>query len=798
MLNKIEVTRDTLTMHYPASWWRDTWREALVSGNGHMGASFYGGTRLQTIMITNGRLWYGGLEDTLPDVHDALERMRTKMDAGEYREASWEIVNSLKEKGYQTALEFPLPLADIKIEIDPNEGFKGYQRALNMETGEASCQWTDNGVFYRCDGFVSRADDVAVYRIRAREAIISANFRTEFHRNPGTPLPETCRTMEGNAKSEALNGYLTYQSINTDGLRYGMAVRITSNGKQKIQYGRIYIEDAGEIVLTIRSFIMDASGEGVHKAISYLAQLPDSYEVLFSQHVPLHREKYLSARLEFDGWQNTDNEDLISLAYQEKQPAELMEKMWKFGRYLFISGTGENEYPFSLYGLWGGDYDLIWSHNMANENTQMIYWHSFVGNLAEYHRSLFRYYNERMDIYRKNARNLFGCRGIYMTAGTTPHVSTPSQVVPVIINWVGAAGWIAQHYCIYTSYMPEDEDYIREEICPYLEETAAFYEDFIQYNADGTIKLYPSVSPENTPRNFMPPLTEMIAHPMPTTINSTIDLAIINEFFTEMIRLGKRYNMYQDRIGCWEKILASIPPFSTNDLGAVREWQAPQFEDRYDHRHLSHIYPVFPGHEINSIDHPEEIEKYKKAVSLRKIDAQTGWSMAHMASIYARFNEGEKAAECLDNMAKSCLLPNFFTLHNDWRGMSVTLDMDPAPVQLDAALGYVNAIQEMLVYATEDLVRLLPALPKRLKKGSVQDFQYPGGSITMKWDLENKSFYVSLKAARPHRIRLSLPEGFGQFHWISGKVEKSQDGRTYCLIFDRKGNMAECGCGLFL
>lgn len=797
MLKKIEVTRDTLTMHYPASWWRDTWREALVCGNGRMGASFYGGTRLQTIMITDGELWYGGFEDTLPDVHDALERMRAKMDRGEYREASWEIVNELREKGYQTTLESPLPLADIKIEIDPKGGFQEYQRALNMETGEASCQWTDSGVLYRCDGFVSRADGIAVYRIRAQQPVISASFRTEFHRNPGTPIPETCRTMEENAQPEASDGYLTYQSINTDGLRYGMAVRITTNGKQKIQYGRIYVEEADEIVLTIRSFIKDAGGDGIHRTKTFLSRLPESYESLFSRHVPLHRRKYLSARLELDGWQNTDNEDLLSRAYQDKQPPELMEKMWKYGRYLFISGTDETADPFPLYGLWGGGYDLIWSHNMANENTQMIYWHSFVGNLADYHRALFRYYNDRMDIYRENAKKLFGCRGIYMTAGTTPHVSTPSQVVPVIINWVGAAGWLAQHYCTYASYRPEEEEYIRKEICPYLEETAAFYEDFIRYNADGTIRLYPSVSPENTPQNFMPPLTEMIAHPMPTTINSTIDLAVIKEFFSGMIRLGKRYGMYQDKIEDWEKILASIPPYRSNDLGAIREWQAPQFEDRYDHRHLSHIYPVFPGHEVNSIDQPEEMKKYEKAVSLRKIDAQTGWSMAHMASIYARFNEGEKAAECLDNMAKSCLLSNFFTLHNDWRGMSVTLDMDPAPVQLDAALGYVNAVQEMLVYVSEDLVRLLPALPKRLKKGSLWDFQYPGGSISMKWDLESRSFRVCLKAARPHSIRLSLPDAFGPVLWETGNVEENRDGKTLLLSFEQEGKTAEGGCGLF-
>lgn len=791
MLKKIEVTRDTLTMHNPASWWRETWREALVCGNGHMGASFYGGTKVQTIMITDGDLWYGGIEEPLPDVHDALGRMREKMDRGDYQEASWEIVNALKEKGYRTKLESPLPLADVKIEITPRRTFREYRRALNMETGEASCQWTDAGVLYRCDGFVSRADDVAVYRIRAQEPVIEANFRTDIHQNPGMPIPGECGTMVANKKTGAEDGYLTYQSVNTDGLRYGMAVRITSNGRQKVEYGRIFVEEASEIVLTIRSFIKESGEGGADRAKAYLGSLEEAYETLFDRHVPLHQARYHSAGLEFGGYQDTDNEDLIAQAFAGEQSPELMEKMWKYGRYLFISGTDENANPFPLYGLWGGSYDLIWCHNMANENTQMIYWHSFVGNLAEYHKALFHYYNERMDIYRTNARNLYGCRGIYMTAGTTPGVSTPNQVVPVIMNWVGAAGWLAQHYCSYAAYRPEEEEYIRTEICPYLEAVADFYEDFICYKEDGSIKLYPSVSPENTPQNFMPPLTEMIAHPMPTTINSTIDLAIVKEFFTNLIQLGNRYGRYQDRMEGWKAILDSIPPYQSNELGAIREWQEPQFEDRYDHRHLSHIYPVFPGNEVNSVDQPEEMEKYKKAVCMRKIDAQTGWSMAHMASIYARFDEGEMAAQCLDNMAKSCLLPNFFTLHNDWRGMSITLDMDPASVQLDAALGYVNAVQEMLLYASETLVKLLPALPKRLECGSVQDFQYPGGSISMKWNRGTQSFRVRMEAARPHTIRVALPKGFGTIRWIGGRVEMEERGEIAVISFEKKGDTAE-------
>ena len=789
-LEKLSITRDSLVMQYPASWWRDTWREALVCGNGHTGASFYGGTKEQTIMVTNGDLWYGGLEDELPDVHEHLEIMREKMDRGDYKEASWEIVNALKQRGYGSQLEYPLPLADLKIQIIPKGTFHQYMRVLQMDTGEASCQWQDSGVLYRCDGFVSRAEDIIMYRIQASEPVMEVIFTADVHRNPGMELPQACAVIEEKKTVEMDKDGLLFRSVNTDGQPYGMAVKITSDGIQSVEEGRIVVRGASRIVAAMAAFIKDADGSGAEKAKQAIERQNGDYEQAFSRHAPLHRSRYCSARLEFGGYEGMYNENLLQEAFAREQSPELMEKMWKFGRYLFISGTAEDADPFPLYGIWGGGYQLIWSHNMANENTQMIYWHSFVGNLAEYHRALFHYYNARMEIYRKNARNLFGCRGIYMTAGTTPNVSAPNQVVPVIINWTGAAGWLAQHYCQYAAYCPEEQTYIKETILPYLEEVAAFYEDFIRYQEDGSIKVYPSVSPENTPQNFMPPLAEMIAHPMPTTINSTIDLAIIKEFFTNIVGLSRKYGWHEEKIGQWEAILRAIPPYKTNELGAVREWQAQQFDDRYDHRHLSHIYPVFPGNEVNSVDHPQEMEKYKKAVELRKIDAQTGWSMAHMASIYARFDEGEKAAQCLDNMAKSCLLSNFFTLHNDWRGMSITLDMDPAPVQLDAALGYVNAVQEMILYASEHLLKLLPALPERLNSGTIGNFCYPNGTVSMTWNRRENRLDVEITSKRPHTVRVKLPEDMGPFQWSGAKTTNGSRGAVTEITFEKEGEKA--------
>ena len=788
MWKPIILTRDSIYMQYPSSWWRETWREALVSGNGHTGVSFYGGTKEQTLMVTDGGLWYDGEANKLPDVHHALERMRSKMDQGMFKEASWELVNELKRQGYHSKLESPLPVGDLKIQIVPHGTFHDYLRVLQMDTGEVSCQWRDQDVRYRCDGFVSRADDMILYRIQASTPVICANFMADIHTVPGLEIPECYQKIAVQKHTEVTDDWILYESSNLDGRYFGMAIHIVSNGTQKSQFGRIFVESADEITVMIHPFINETSKKGLPKAKDWILSHSKSYDDLLAAHIPLHTKLYHSAELELDGYHEKSNESLLHQAFTSEQSPELMEKMWKFGRYLFISGTSENDAPFALYGIWSGNYQPIWAHNMANENTQMIYWHSFVGNLADFHRSLFRYYNSKIATFRENAQKLFGCRGIYMTAGTTPGVSEPTQVVPVIINWVGAAGWIAQHYSTYVCYRPEDENYIKSEILPYLEEVAAFYEDFIQYKQDGSIKVYPSVSPENTPQNFMPPLSEMIAHPMPTTINSTIDLAIIKEFFTNLIHISEKYDCFHERRAGWEKILRSIPPYKTNELGAIREWQDEQFEDRYDHRHLSHIYPVFPGNEVNTVDQPQEIKKYKKAVALRKIDAQTGWSMVHMAIIYARFDEGETAAQCLDNMAKSCLLPNFFTLHNDWRGMSITLDIDSAPVQLDAALGYVDAIQEMILYASKDLLKILPALPKRMNAGKVQHFCYPDGEISIDWNRSEYRLDIEMQAARAHTIRIVLPAYADSFIWGNSNIREVTSG-IYEISFKQKGDI---------
>lgn len=759
-MRKLKNNKDSLLLKQPAAWWHDTWREGLVSGNGIIGANVYGGTRLETILINHGELWHSGKEDEVPDVHETLEETRKLMDEKQFQDASWNLTNALTRKGYQTKLSSFLPMADLTIQITPHEAFSHFRRGISMSTGEVSSTWKEGEICFRKDLFVSRADNVIVCKIESDRLMKEVTLRLDMHINYEIPKEECNHILE--SKQTVVSEHeLYYKACNDDGQDYGVVVSVIAPNISKVpKEEAIRIMDSKQILLLVKPFVKMKYEKGWKETSEYLKTLPFNYDSLLVRHTKIHKPLYKSAEICLYDGKDHNVQKLLEEAYDSFTSLELIEKMWHYGRYLFISGTSDKGLPFPLYGLWGGDYNLLWSHNMANENIQMIYWHTNVGGLSEFNKSLFGYYQEKIPKFQEYARKLYGCRGIYMTAGTTPTTTAPNQVVPVIINWVGAAAWIGQHYYQHYLFL-QDKDFLKEYVIPYLNEVALFYEDFLCFDEENKIKLYPSVSPENTPSNFMPSAEILMAHPMPTTINSTIDLALVKEVFTNLLQIQQDVpeKFSKTRVKLWQKILRAIPEYDTNSEGAVREWQCELFEDRYDHRHLSHLYPVFPGYEIGG-DSPL-FDHFKKAVSLRKIDTQTGWSMVHMACIYARLKDGEKAMKSLDMLAKSTLLPNLFTLHNDWRNMNISLNTKEAPVQLDAAVGYVNAVQEMIIYVNGNYIELLPALPKAMKSGKVKNLCFPGGKISFQWNIKDNYFSGKITGLVENNITVKLPEFCG-------------------------------------
>lgn len=790
----MKATKDTLLMDMPSLWWHDLWRTGAVSGNGTIGANVYGGVGEETVSLIHNALWFGGAAQPVPDVHEAFAKQRQQMDAGDFKQASWTVVNALKDQGYNARLQALLPLADLKITFNGGQNFTDYQRLVQMDTGEVISSWGDAGSQYASKLFVSRADNVVVKQIQSTDKPLDLSLKLTMHINQGSKRPKEVYQFILDSKEEAVDGHwLYYHATNDDGKVFGAVAKVIAKDAKYTQEpdDLLHVVGSKQVLILVKCFVKaDNVQAAMTKEMTALDALAPDYAALLAAHIVKHQALYQSADVRL-GQQREDwhsNEQLLLEAYTGKVNPELVEKLWHYSRYLFISGTSENTNPISMYGLWAGDYRVQWVHMMANINIQMIYWQSFVGNLIPLNRGFCNYYSRKIPDFQHNAKQLFGMRGIYMPAGTTPDVSAPSQVVPVIINWVHAAGWIAQHYYRLYQFDRSDKTFLERVIVPYMDEVAKFYEDFVVFTDDGAVKLYPSVSPENTPENFMPPKNVVLAHPMPTTINSTIDIAIVKEFFTNYKALSEAEGINQTRIGLWDKIIAGLPAYRKNADGAIREWQDDRFDDRYDHRHFSHLYPVFPGFEVNSQHNAQLLPAFQRAVDLRKPGAQTGWSMAFMANVYARLGQGDKAQASLANIAKSVLLQNFFTLHNDWRGMNISLQMDP-PVQLDALMGYGNAVQEMLFYCADGVIKLLPALGSSMAVGSVRDFRYASGLVSMQWQVEAHQLHATIQALEAHEVIIELPAFVADVTFKRHNCTAVVDGKQIKVSFDREGKL---------
>lgn len=759
---------DKLIMKQPSAWHRDMYREAAPVGNGIIGALVYGGICLDRIAVNHCRLWEKGKPQELPDVHETLQDTRRHIDAGDYWGGNWCSANALKEKGYAPRLGNPVPVCDLYLSMRERKLFRHYRRIVHMDRAEAEVTWQEEDAFFSRRLFVSRREDMLFYEVRIEGRPQTMVLGAERHE---TYEDDTKKKWENTSfLSFAEGNCFGFEAQHEDHTWYGVLGEIRTDGQVESGAGTIRVVGATRLTLAVRP-VIGQTERLVGRLGERLPETMFDYEARLREHTVLHEELYRRMELslqperqEADGQDcGPANETLLAQAYEDTAPLELLERQWKLGRYLMICGTREGGLPFSLYGLWHGRYKMPWPHNMANENVQMIYWHTLTGNLTDMMKPLIHYYTERMPRFRECAKKLFGLPGIYMPAGTTPEHCLPTQIVPVILNWIGCAGWISQHFYRYYLYT-QDDKLLREEILPFMLEAAEFYENYIVRGEDGLIRIYPSVSPENTPENLIPQEQPDMAHPCPSVENATMDIAIMKELFTNLLTLSGQTGLCGEKRELWRDILAHLPAYETTPDGDMREWQKEGLEQRYNHRHLSHIYPLFPGTEaVRGRDDESLVQAFENAVDKRELGAQTGWSLAHMACIYARLQRPEKALECLDILDKSCLLPNLFTLHNDWRDMGLTLGRgSAAPIQLDAAMGIVQAVQEMLLFADTSCMKLLPALPERFASGRVSGMRFPAGTLSLEWNRTKESFSAAVHAEWAVQMELILPAFAGE------------------------------------
>lgn len=735
------------------------WEDALPCGNGHIGAMMYGNICHETILLNHELLWDVHEKPRLSSAADCIPEVRRLLLAGKYQDAERLFNKRIQEShtGKKTVDAYQ-PGPDFCIDMDTSVHFSGYRRGVDFSKAEVFTAWNQGEAEFRRRLFVSRADGIAVLNISSSfGGLPEIAFRLLPH---GFRRDKFLRTWE----QEGVDPAIPYQWNSTvagcelcfhgrypAGAEFTVTANIlTAGGKIQQDGDSIKISGVDEV-----NVLIDFSMGPPHSIV-----WPEclSYQWLLERHEKLHGELYSHAELRLSkGEVSLSNEELFRQLEEREDCLNLLETMFHYGKYLFLCAAGENGLPVNMRGIWNGDYLPSWEsdyHN--NEELPMTYWLLAPCGFFPLAYPYFKYYEDMCPDYEENAQKVYGVRGILL-----PHCQSTHGLIYAGRNadaghwaaWTAGAGWIASLFYQYWEYTGDDV-FLREHALPFLKKAAAFYEDFLVEGKDGKLCFVPSLSPENIPNS---PGRGMLA------VNAAMDIAVARQVLDNLISACQYLRLETDRIKMWESIRRRLPDYQINSEGALKEWSFPEHPDHYAHRHLSHLYPVFPGEEITEEKSPKLFTAAEKALDLRKnvgLGAQTGWSFIHMAAVYARLGKNSKFFDCLVTAMRSCVGANLFFYHNDWRGQGLSSYWGagiPVPIHICANFGLTAAVLEALVQSGQGWVSLLPAKPEAWRQGELRDVFCKGQiRISVLWK-DDSAIRVELKSEIDQLLIIKFP-----------------------------------------
>ena len=770
-----------LSSDEPANWtygpykgevYKDHWRDAYPIGSGQLGGMVYGDVNEARIMLQDARHWrHHNSPKKLPNVSSLLPKVRSLQNEGKYVEANMLYTEAIKKEGYQGRVGSPLSIGDLVLKSD-NSGYTNYKRSLNLKRSETLTKWSNNGVNYSRKAFISRVGkgkDMLFVQVDAdKKGALNLSVHLGLH-NPKNAKGSNSKEYKPQVSVD-FAGHLQYVAHNantTSALKdFGAVARIISHdGELEDKLDHVKLNNATSVLIAVKTFNSADGIEAVERLTRELYNLKGDYSSFINPHLRAHQELFNSASLDLKSSKHDrglTNEALIADARELKLKKAFVERLWAMGRYLSVVGSRKGGLPVHLTGLWSGDYSPMWAIHLMNINMPMIHWHLMDGNLSDLMLPFFDLFDRHMAASRMNAKNLYGARGIYINPLFGNNEGGLIKVVsPHLLHMVGNSAWVAQHYWDYYSFTL-DQKFLAERAVPLMQEAALFYEDFLVENKDGYYDITPSNSPENSPSNEQGDRLFPHRH-VDTHKNATWEYAAIREMFRHLIQASEILNINSQKIAQWENIISKLRPYEINAKGGVREWLVDGFYDSPAHRHLTHMYPIMPGYEINKEDSDPELFKAFVQTSHNRLDAglshQSAWSLLHNANVLARGGDAKKAYQALKWLAASSVLENLLTTHNDWRESGYT--MNQAPIfQIESNMGWVSAVQEMIFTSRPGVLKLIPALPSEWPEGEIQGMRARGDiSIEkMSWTKEGQKLKAQIQTEHSQQLNIILPK----------------------------------------